>query len=213
MPDNKSWRKKIHNKQPKDLAPSKIGADDNQVNHDAGRRQLSWRKTVQSSRPETPLSGVPTTPTVEDAENTRRKRSEPSTPHRNSKPKLARYTSLFSSFKESSRGPESTDPWSEEAPSSFEPYVDPMQVLQCVRSHMVGTNTPIPLDYNNGLFRIFEDYRKVRDEKERLETLSEDILKDWRHAESSWWDAELCYKAEIRRLDLLIAKGTDGMAV
>jgi hypothetical protein len=76
---------------------------------------------------------------------------------------------------------------------------------------MMNSNQPIPIEHNSGLFRVFEDYRKVRENKERLESLLQDTFRDWRIAENHWSAAEGKYDAEIRRLELLIARGTSGM--
>ena len=212
MPDNKGWRKKIHSKQPKDLALLTIASDDTEEASER-RRPHGWRKAIHGSRPGTPSGGALTTSMLEDAEDARSDRSDVSTPRQNSRPKLARYTLLFSSFKEPYKGPEFAEPWKKDAPPPFELYVDPLDVLQSIRSHMNNSRSqPIPLQYNNGLFRIFEDYQKVRQENERLEVLLQDTIRDWRRAEAQWSDFELCYKAEIRRLDLLIAKGTSGIS-
>ncbi|KAF1946579.1 hypothetical protein EJ02DRAFT_215017 [Clathrospora elynae] len=221
MPDNKSWRRKVvpskQTKKPaRDLTPLtpftplKVSGYDVAASEDPSdrRRHHSWRK---GSRPETPVSGIPTTPAIEDTEDAQSERSETSAPRRNSKPKLARYTSLFSSFKETSKGPEFAEPWSEDAPPPFMPYVDPLDALQSVRSHMMNISKPIPVAHHNGLFRIFEDYRKTREEKERLEALLQDTLQGWGKAEEQWNESEGRYQAEIRRLDLHIARGTSGM--
>jgi hypothetical protein len=210
MPDNKGWRKR---KPPKELPSLDVGGEEIATPEEPNerRRHHGWRKTRTASRPHTPVSATSATPTIKDADDVVSERSEP-TPRRDSKPKLARYTSLFSSFKEAIKGPEFAEPWSEEAPS-FEPYVDPLNALQSVRSHMISTSSrPIPTEYNNGLFRIFDDYRRVREEKQRLDILMQEITRDWNKAEERWSESELRYETEIRRLDLLIAKGTSGMA-
>jgi hypothetical protein len=76
---------------------------------------------------------------------------------------------------------------------------------------MMNSYQPIPVEHNSGLFRVFEDYRKMREHKEGLEKLLKDTLQDWDKAEKHWGQAEACYNAEIRRLELLIARGTSGM--
>lgn len=76
---------------------------------------------------------------------------------------------------------------------------------------MVNSSQPIPIEHYNGLFRIFEDYRKIREQKERLGEMMEDTIQDWTKAEEQWRCAEDRYGAEIRRLELLIARGTAGM--
>jgi hypothetical protein len=124
--------------------------------------------------------------TAASVEDTRSERSETSAPRRDSKPKLARYTSLFTNLKDTPKDIEFTEPWSEDAPPFFQPYIDPLDVLQAVRSHMLNSSQPIPVDHNSGLFRVFEDYRKSREHKERLESLLKDTLLDWETAEKHW---------------------------
>ncbi|KAF1839599.1 hypothetical protein BDW02DRAFT_2426 [Decorospora gaudefroyi] len=217
MPDNKGWRKIGHSKQPKKPSkappPPKTISDSPSAPEDLGdrRRQSSWLKPRQSSRPQTPVNGVPTTPAAEDTEDVPSERSESSAARRDSKPKLARYTSLFTTFKDTSKGPEFAEPWSEDAPPPFQPYVDPLDVVQSVRSHMMNASQPIPVEQNSGLFRVFEDYRKMREQKETLSALLEDTLQAWDKAEKHWHDCETRYDMEIRRLELLIARGTSGM--
>ncbi|KAH9861974.1 hypothetical protein IAQ61_010175 [Plenodomus lingam] len=210
MPD-KGWRKKIHGKQPRALPPIKTTSRDVSGEDSGDRRTATgWRKTIQSSRPETPSSMSRLTPAITDADDVQSEHSEPQTPRPNSKPRVARYTSLFSSFKESSKAPDFNEPWSESSPP-LQFYVDPLLALQSVHSHMISFTTPIPLEHHSGLFRVFEDYRRARHEKERLDTLLQDTLTSWTIAEDHWAESELCYKAEIRRLEILIANGTSGM--
>jgi hypothetical protein len=70
---------------------------------------------------------------------------------------------------------------------------------------------PIPLHYNSGILRVFEDYRKVREERARLENLLHETFEGYRAAERFYDNAEAEYQAEIRRLELVIARGTLGM--
>lgn len=95
----------------------------------------------------------------------------------------------------------------------IEPPVDPLVAVQEIRSH-IGKQSwvPIPVEHNNGLLRIFEDYRKVRDTKEQLDTLIKEVLGSWQTAQEEWTETEFRYQQEIRRLELLIAKGSTGMA-
>jgi hypothetical protein len=221
MPDSKGWRK-IGNKQPKkhtkpkELTPLKIANDVPATTEDADdrRRQPSWPKTILNSRPATPVSAKPTTPANNDAEDTRSERSETSGPRRDSKPKRARYTSLLNNFKEKEtpKGPEFSEPWSEDVLlPPFQSYTDPLEVLQAIRSHMTNSTKPIPVEHNSGLFRIFEDYRKVREQKEHLDTIAQEMLQDCDKAKDQWESSESRYQAEFRRLELLIASGTSGM--
>ncbi|CAN9101487.1 unnamed protein product [Alternaria alternata] len=218
MPDNKSWRLG-HSKQPKKppraLTPLKIDTEYSKSFEDLNDHHLplSWRQQRQGSRPQTPVGAVSATPVTDDTYDTRSDRSDTPAPRRDSKPKLARYTSLFANFKDTTKEPEFafSTPWGEDAPQSLQPYIDPLDVVQSVRSHMATTHRPIPMEHNSGLFRVFEDYRKVRKQKESLSMMMEETLGDWKKAEEHWNRSKDCYGAEIRRLELLIARGTSGM--
>ncbi|KAF2129978.1 hypothetical protein P153DRAFT_339355 [Dothidotthia symphoricarpi CBS 119687] len=230
MPTNigVNWHRKIHSK-PKDAPPPlKISADDlATVSEDASdrRRHHGWRIAVQGSRPATPVSTTPasatpvsiapTTPVVEDRGDrsemdARSDRSGAATPGWNSRPNASRYTTLFNNFKETSRESEFTEPWSEYAPPPYQPTVDPLGALQSIRSYMLSQSSkPIPLDYHCGLFRIFEDYRNSKNEKEQLEILFEKMCKDWTIEEQQWAASQRRYEADVHRLRMLLAQGTN----
>lgn len=70
---------------------------------------------------------------------------------------------------------------------------------------------PIPLEYNSGLFQVFEDYRKLRAHKDYLEERERSALDHSRKVTAQWHQSEILYEAEIRRLELLIECGTTGM--
>jgi hypothetical protein len=212
MPDNKAvgWRKKIHNK-PKDLQPHKLG--DAVIADDASdRRRHGWRKTISGSRPATPASNPPATPTVDEVESAHVERSEPPTPRRDSKPKLIRYTSLFTSFTTTPKEVGFSAPWGEESPV-FEHHVDPKIAIVSIRAHMTNQSMkPIPLEHNSNLFRIFEDYHKQRDQVDLLNTELEEIRKRLAESEGQRVKDERQYGDEVRRLELLIAQGATGVA-
>lgn len=133
-------------------------------------------------------------------------------PRKPTKPKLARYISGYLSIKDASKESDFAEPWVE-MPPPYTEYVDPLVSLQSVFSHMTSNPArPIPLHLNSGIFRIFEDYRKVREEKERLEILLHETFEAYRSAEEFHDNTEIEYQAEIRRLEILIARGTSGMA-
>jgi hypothetical protein len=105
MSDNKAvgWRKKIHSK-PKELQPLKLGPEETGTADDStDRRRHGWRKTIQGSRPATPVSGPPATPTTLKASvHHARRRVEtpglnPSGTPRCSASKTPRRTSTFQS--------------------------------------------------------------------------------------------------------------------
>lgn len=215
MPESKgvSWRKKIHHSKSKDLHPLNVDAEDAASVEEPNDRRRShpWRKQLHGSRPATPVNGARLTP-IDSVDDTRSDRSEPSSPRRNSRPKLTRYTSLFSTFKESLEEPDFSEPWSDMSPPSSEPYPDPLQALQSIRSHVINHSArPLPSEHNSGLLRIFEDYGNLREQKEHLQNLVQDMTTDWERAEDEWSELQKGYDAEIRRLDLLIARGATGM--
>ncbi|KAJ8108188.1 hypothetical protein OPT61_g8345 [Boeremia exigua] len=222
MVDNKGWRKKIGGR-PKELPPIKTVFDDTagltptEVTFEAAdRRRHGWRKTIAASRPTTPMTPAPSTPTPEDVEDTKSERSEASTPRQESKPKLTRYTSLFATHKQESPGPIFSEPWSVEAVPNYEDpwsYVDPIVIMESIHSHMCKNYmVPIPLQYTSGLFQIFDDYRKLRWNKEHLETREQEAIEQLHKVTGQWRHSEELYEAEIRRLELLIARGTTGMS-
>lgn len=223
MADNKGWRKKIGAK-PKDLPPIKTLGDETAAARPLevlaavdtiDRRRHGWRKTITVSRPATPMTPAPPTPTPEDVEHTRSERSEASKPRRDSKPKLVRYTSLFTTPKEETiTGPDFAEPWSMNAPPEHDPwiYVDPIVTMESIYSHLCkNCKVPVPLEYSSGLFQIFDDYRKLRSHKDRLESREKEALEDSRKVTAQWLESGERYEAEIRRLELLIARGTTDM--
>lgn len=222
MVDNKGWRKKIGGKQ-KELPPLKTGSDDTTTApptevltpiDSTDRRRHGWRKTISASRPVTPITPTPPTPTPEDVEDARSERSETSTPRRDSKPKLIRYTSLFATHKEEPAGPDFAEPWSVDALPAQDSwaYVDPIFAMESIHSHICKNYmVPVPLEYNSGLFQIFDDYRKLRSYKERLEAREKEAIEHLHKVTAQWLESEERYEAEIRRLELLIAHGTAGM--
>ncbi|KZM22642.1 hypothetical protein ST47_g6193 [Ascochyta rabiei] len=221
MVDNKGWRKKIGGK-PKELPPINTTSDETAVTlplelpaavDSTERRRHGWRKTMAASRPATPITPAPPTPTPEDIEDTRSERTDDSAPRRDSKPKPIRYTSLFTTHKEEPSGPDFAEPWSVDAPPSHDQraYVDPVVVMECIHSHLCKNYmVPVPLEYNSGLFQIFDDYRKLRSQKERLDMRERKMLDDSCKLKDQWFEAEGCYEAEIHRLELLIARGITG---
>lgn len=223
MVDNKGWRKKIGGK-PKEVPPIKTDLDANSATppkevlsavEAIDKRRHGWRKTIAVSRPSTPTTTAPPTPTPDDVEDTRSERSGTSTPRRDSKPKASRYTSIFATHKEESVDPVFSTPWSLDNPltkATGWSYVDPIVTMESIHSHMC-TNymVPLPLQFNSGLFQVFEDYRKLRAHKENLEARERSSLDNSRKVTAQWHQSEILYEAEIRRLELLIARGSTGM--
>jgi hypothetical protein len=214
MLENKAagWRKKMQSK-PKELQLLKLGTDETTTADDSSdrRRHHGWRKTIQGSRPPTPVSGAPATPTTDEVSDPQGERASSLTPRRDSRPKPKRYTSLFS-FKDTTKDINFAEPWGDEKPS-FEPPVDPKVAIQSVRSHMHNfPMKPVPVEHNNNLFRIFEAYHRLKDEKERLEERLQGKQEYLERSEDKWAKEERIYAEEVRRLELLIAQGATGMS-
>lgn len=223
MPDKAvGWRKKIsHAARPKTpILPKHVGDDKSLSGDLAGRRShpadmSGWRKTIHGSIPEASASRVAPLSSTADDEDTRSERSETSTTNRKitPRPKLSRYLSGYLAIKEASKEPEFPEPWSEDALPAFVPLIDPLVVLQSVHTHLVrNSSRPIPVEHHSGILRIFEDYKKVREEKERLHRVLQETLSGYEAAEKSWEASEDRYHEEIRRLDLLVARSDIGMA-
>jgi hypothetical protein len=88
-----------------------------------------------------------------------------------------------------------------------------MVALQAIYSYLCNNfYKPIPPEHHSGLLRIFEDYRKSREHKEKLEVLLKGTLEGYKSAEDFWTTKEDRYQAEIRRLELLIACSNTGLA-
>ncbi|KAJ4984922.1 hypothetical protein SVAN01_09616 [Stagonosporopsis vannaccii] len=222
MVDNKGWRKKRGDK-PNELPLLKTGFEDAAAApstavapEPSDRRRHVWRKTMATSRPLTPLTPVPATPMPEEVVDTKGERSEASSPRRDSKPKITRYTSLFTSHKEESTSSIFSEQWSVDTLSDQNDpwsFVDPIFIMESIHSHMCKHYmVPIPLQYNSGLFQIFDDYRKLRADKEFQEHREREVLQHSRKITAQLFKSENLYQSEIRRLELLIARGTSGMA-
>lgn len=216
MPDsrNTGWRKKIHGKTKEPLqivvpviaTPPATDSIDKKKHH-------GWRRTLPGSRPSTPVGALASTPTSEDGEEQHHERGEHQILHRQSRPRLSRYTSLFGTFNNSTKEPQFVRPWTDNAAPSLQAWVDPLDAVQRTLSHMTRySTTPIPMDHNIGLFRAFEDYRNVRNRNEDLELALHDTNQAWEQDQQQWTEEEQQYKAEIRRLELIIAQSSKGIS-
>ena len=93
------------------------------------------------------------------------------------------------------------------------PPIDPLIVVQTVRSHITNQSwKPVPVEYNSGLLRLFEDYRRIREAIEGVSGQYRVMIEGYRSAEQSWIMEEGHYQEEIRRLELMIARGATGMS-
>lgn len=181
-----------------------------------------WRKKVPArSRASTPQS-------YDDLDHQSEVGSvgESHTPKRRPRPKLSSYISYLSGV--NANRPESL--YKAET-SSLNPLaqVKPREEIRAVNiDSMIGslhaTLMESPLQslsaqHNSRLFHLFEAYRNLAEEKETLQAkLTEErehrlkILSNYCDAENRWQGEEADYKAEIRRLELLVAQGEKGIA-
>lgn len=120
--------------------------------------------------------------------------------------KLARLVSGHPFFKDNYEKPDFVEPWSDDAPPPAVAPVDPLASLQSVFSYMNNLpSRPIPVNFYSSLFHIFEDYRKVREEKDRTKDMVQDSTDRIHAAEHALAVTKDRYKNEIRRLELLMA--------
>jgi hypothetical protein len=216
----KDWRKRVLDKRPKtpqpkttfgESAPTDGTDKDKESLRPRNLDKLAWRKTYHDNRPPMTASSLapPSRDDIDDARSDAG--SEASTPRRRSgpKPKLTRLISDYLSL--TPHKVEFTEFWKEDAPLVIEPPIDPLNVVVAVRS-AIHSYQPVSAEYNSGLLRVFEDYRRVRDEKEKLDGLLKETLDDYSLSEETWTAKEGHYQDEIRRLELIIARGTTGLS-
>lgn len=152
--------------------------------------------------------------------------TRPPTPKRGLRPKLSSYLSQSAPFGVASKEPEpffadhltpSFPSWAVE--DTF-PHPSAEQLIHAVMCRLMARPyESLESRFNGSLLQIFEAYRELADERDRLEKkLAEE--EDGRSAERSamqkaerrWEDEKETYKAEVKRLELVIAKGKRGVA-
>jgi hypothetical protein len=224
---DKGWRKRLHDKRPKTPAPGKAATEDTVQNEHVVEKserirshpteKLGWRRIYHGSRPETPVASPTIAVGFDDTEdNYSEISSEAASTWGKSTPKAPKLTHYLSTYR-ALTAPETqefsfSEPWCLFAPPR-EPLIDPLEVMQKIRSHIGHQSwVSLPAEYNNGILRIFEEFRKVSEEKERTLMKMKETLDAWESDQEKWDKAEDLYKKEIRRLELLIAQGKSGMS-
>ncbi|PVH96663.1 hypothetical protein DM02DRAFT_631800 [Periconia macrospinosa] len=196
MPEKAGWRMRNRNR----TKESKINTNAAFPAEESSHRSSGWLK----SRPSTPTTATDDTRSEGS--------SEALTPRRATRPKISRYLSGLPHFKENIDSTFTQDWWNEIQPLPAEPPLSPEEMIRSVSKHMHGLPAqPIPISMFNGLFRVFEDHRKIKEERTRLDQELRETLDAHDSAADRWCKAEAQYQEEIRRLDLLIARGTSGM--
>lgn len=159
------------------------------------------------------LEGLPTDRLTPDTPTLR----APSTPapRRGSNTSFAKYLAAYLSLKDSKdkdKGIKFDTPWDDIPPLSSVPVVDPLVTAQGLYAYMqVNPPRPIPINYYCGLFQMFDSYRNLREENEKIKDLLENSLGAYDNLQESWKETEDKYQTEIRRLELVIARGTSGI--
>ncbi|KAL2355970.1 hypothetical protein BJ546DRAFT_1121001 [Cryomyces antarcticus] len=176
-----------------------------------------WRRMIQPARVKTPQ---------ESDEHGETASNVPATPRRRSRPKFSMHLSSYRLPTLLTLKPEpfSVDHFPAVDPSTSQGLThnynpNPEQMIDSVFSRLlVEPFKPLPVEYNGPLLQIIEVWRHLKDDKTRLTSrLSEEV--DARHAlmleaekaERRWAKEREEYKAEVKRLELLIAKGKRGL--
>lgn len=176
-----------------------------------------WRRMIQPTRTRTPAIEH------EEAEAF----LSPTTPRKGLKPKFSSYFTQHAntagpSKKESS--PPRNDADDAEWPSwpTEDPYPSPDAdvLIDSVMCRILGSPYEgLNPRFNGVLLQIFEGFRGLADEKQRLLTKSDQdndrlsaMEKAMQKSARQWNHEQQGYKAEIKRLELLLAKGKRGLA-
>ncbi|KAK4556368.1 hypothetical protein LTR86_006512 [Recurvomyces mirabilis] len=175
-----------------------------------------WRRMIQPTRSRTPALE----PDILDDAAT------PITPKRGLKPKFSSYFTQLAGVPEidlpfgssiDDLMPPQLPIWPED-----EPYPQPdaeglIDSITCrLMSDPYGTLDP---RFNGMILQIFESYRAALDEKTLLQAQLDDLTRGRRsmvhslqQAQKQWAGERQAYKAEIKRLEVLIANGAGGLA-
>lgn len=176
-----------------------------------------WRRMIQPARVRTPA--------VEPEEGSL---LSPTTLRKGVKPKLSSYFSQHAPVS----GPSRTDQASEDDVFSRTPWYpqwtvngptpspDAEKLMESVMCKVLAEPyRALDPRFNNMLMQIFESYRHLKDDKDRLQRQVEqeserrEALEQALHHASEQWEAEKQdYKAEVKRLELILAKGKRGLA-
>ncbi|KAF2500711.1 hypothetical protein BU16DRAFT_614429 [Lophium mytilinum] len=141
--------------------------------------------------------------------------SERSTSRLRPRPKLTRYLSNYLAISAPQKSDElfSDNFWDNLGqPVDVEPKVDPYMVVQSISTMLLrNPNKPLPVAHNSSILHLVENYRNLREEKEKLDELLKETLDGYKEAEERWSAEEHNFRSEIRRLELIIARGKQGM--
>jgi hypothetical protein len=168
----------------------------------------AWRKRISHPiRSKTPINDD-----VDDRHSEHG--SENSTSRHRSRPKLSRYLSSYLAITAPPKSDEFASDFWNNLGQPLDPVekVDPYMVVQSIHTMiMKNPSRPIPAAHNSNLLHIIENHRNLCEEKERLGGLLKDTLDGFKEAEQRWITEEHNFRSEIRRLELILARGKQGM--
>jgi hypothetical protein len=163
-----------------------------------------WRRMIQPTRVRTPATAADT----EESELA----TSPATPRKPLRPTFTTDVSQPSTVH-----PESSDAvfrrvpsWIAEPPAP-NPTVD--EIVDSIMCNVLADPySGLTAQFASDLMRLVEGYRSLKDENEEILTrLNEEVRKGRAMAQA--WDLERQdYKAEVRRLELILSKGKRGLA-
>ncbi|KAK3117143.1 hypothetical protein LTR53_001800 [Teratosphaeriaceae sp. CCFEE 6253] len=174
-----------------------------------------WRRMIQPNRTRTPA--------IEPADDSDGAAS-PVTPRRGLKPKISSMFTLHGTVPKPDPS-SGEDPFASRSPAwpdaqPYSPHPNPDSLIDAIMCRLM-TDPHGNLDprFNGMLMLVFESYRGVLDDKLQLQEQAEEasadreaMLSRLQQAQKQWTQERQEYKAEIRRLELLLAKGKRGLA-
>ncbi|KAL1306022.1 hypothetical protein AAFC00_004152 [Neodothiora populina] len=182
---------------------------------------VQWTRRVQSLRVRTPLPHVDSDDVSSDMVTAL------TTPRKKLRPRLSSYFSHHMPSTGIDNLPRSSPdlvsmPQQQEQPDSRDTYVcqiEPQRLMECILTKlMVDPFHTLDARDNSSLLMIFESYRTLCDQNAALsEKLQNEV--DCRYAveveaektEKRWQQEREDYRAEVRRLEILVAKGQRGL--
>ncbi|KAL1620304.1 hypothetical protein SLS54_006088 [Diplodia seriata] len=171
----------------------------------------NWmRKTIQPVRTRTPTFPL----TSEERRSTvdASSLSENSTPRRRSGPRK-KISSYFSHRPNKYFDGPTTEIWSPGGTTNDTPSPDISTMIDAIFIKLC--NQPfdgLPEQMNSSILHVIEAYRNLNVEKEQLDERLEEMSSRLDEAQKTWEKEERDFRAEIKRLELIIAKGKNGMS-
>lgn len=187
-----------------------------------------WRRKIPTARSRTPLPDS-LDPEIDSRPATAlgTAPTQPPTPKRGLRPKLSSYLSHNGPFGSSAK-PQEVELALEDTQLDFPswpvrepfPIPNPERLIDSIMCRLLSSPyEPLEPRFNGILLQIFEAFRTLADERDQAQThLAEEIAHRssdkgiMQYAEAKWRDERQAYRAEVKRLELIIAKGKRGVA-